>query len=294
MWTRSLPGSSTSASSADATPITIEEAFAYCRAHPVADIDLDRFLGIFTTDAHRIVDARDVGLLGIIMDRLTIVDGAKPFEWIGGEIEKIDARIFPIVIERLRRTARKFGIPAIDVTLSGHWSSVREPLARTGAHPQFVDIELTHADCDWGPDRPLPAGWRWVLVTPDRERAYIALLDRGMGPMPGVYVPPEAEALASMRTTADGAKLLLDATGEARAMVRCKLAKRYLHLICCAPELKGKGLGRLALDEVRRMLGPGPLHLTVVKQNDHAHGFYLHMGFAPTEEVETWRLKIHE
>lgn len=75
-------------------------------------------------------------------------------------------------------------------------------------------------------------------------------------------------------------------------MVRCKLAKRYLHLIACAPEMRGRGLGRLALDEVRRMLGPGPLHLTVVKQNARAHGFYLHMGFAPTEEVETWRMRI--
>lgn len=279
-------------SSDRAASITIEEAFAYCRAHPVAGIDLERFLGIFVTDAHRIVDARDFGLVGIIMDRLTIADGAKPFEWIGGEIDKIDAKIFPAVFERLQRTARELGIPAIDITLSGHWSSVRDLLVRAGVHPQFIDFEMTHADCAWGPDRPLPTGWRWVLVTPDREPAYVALLNRGMGPMPGVYVPAEAEAIASMRTTADGTKLLLDEAGEARAMVRCKLTRRYLHLIACAPEMRGRGLGRLALDEVRRMLGPGPLHLSVVKQNEHAHGFYLHMGFIETEQVETWRMKI--
>lgn len=287
MWIRSLPESS------DRTPtITIDEAFVYCRAHPVANIDLDRFLGIFTTDAHRIVDARDVGLVGIIMDRLTIVDGAKPFEWIGAEIDKIDATIFPVAIERLRRTASDLGIPAVDVSLNGHWSNVRDLLLREGAEPKFVDIELTHRDCNWGPDRPLPDGWRWALVTPEYEPAYISLLNRGMGPMPGVYVPPDAEAIASMRTTADGTKLLLDAEGEAQAMIRCKLTRRYLHLITSAPDMRGRGLGRLALDEVRRMLGPGPLHLTVVKQNAHAHGFYMHMGFAPTEEIETWRLKI--
>ena len=77
-----------------AASITIAEAFAYCRAHPVEHVDLERFLGIFTTDARRIIDARDVGLLGIIMDRLTIQDGAKPFEWIGAEIESIGADIF--------------------------------------------------------------------------------------------------------------------------------------------------------------------------------------------------------
>jgi GNAT superfamily N-acetyltransferase len=274
------------------TAITIEEAFAWCRAHPVEHIDLERFLGIFTTDARRIIDARDHGLIGLIMDRLIIQDGAKPFEWIGAAVDKIDPRVFPILIERLRSTARLFGIPAIDVTLSGHWAGVRDELAREGAHPKFVDIELTHADCNWGPDRPIPRGWHWERVTPERESAYISLVNRGMGPMPGVYVPPEAEALASMRTTADGTKLLLDSEGEAQAMVRCKLAQRYLHLICCAPDKKGRGLGRLALDEARRMLEPGPLHLTVVKQNEGAHGFYMHMGFVPTEEVETWRLPI--
>lgn len=281
-----------SAESSASFPITIEEAFAYCRAHPVAGVDLERLLGIFVSGPHCILDARDHGLLGIVMDRLTIAGGAKPFEWIGGETKKIDARIFPIVFERLRRTARGLATPAIDIMLSGHWSNVRDLLALEGAHPQFVDLELIHADCDWGPDRPIPDGWRWVLVSPEREPAYLDLVNRGMGPMPGIYLPPEAEAIASMRTTADGTKLLLDAKGEAQAMVRCKLAKRYLHLVCCAPEQKGRGLGRLALDEVRRMLGPGPLHLTVVKQNTNAHSFYLHMGFAPIDEVETWRIWI--
>src|SRR6185369_16501272 len=97
MWTRFLP------ESLDKASITIEEAFAYCRAHPVAGIDLERLLGIFTTDTH------------------SIVDGAKPFEWIGGDIDKIDAATFPAVFERLRDTARGLRIPAVDITLSGHW-----------------------------------------------------------------------------------------------------------------------------------------------------------------------------
>jgi hypothetical protein len=289
MWTRSLPESS---DRAPHSAITIEEAFDYGRKHPVEHVDLERFLGIYTTDARSIVDLRDHGLVGAILDRLAIMDGAKPFEWVGAEVDRIEPPVFPIVIERLRGVARDLGIPAVDIPLSGPWSGVRHLMVGQGLHPQFVDVEMTHADCAWGPDRPLPAGWRWVLVTPEHEAAYISLLNRGMGPMPGVYVPPEAEALVSMRTMADGTKLLLDTEGEAQAMIRCKLAKRYLHLVCCAPEKKDRGLGRLALDEVRRMLGPGPLHLTVVKQNERAHGFYLHMGFAPTEEVETWRLPI--
>ena len=145
MWTRSLPGSLAH----KAPSITIGEAFAYCRAHPVEHIDLERFLGIFTTDADRIVDARDIGLLGIIMDRLMIVDGAKPFEWIGGEIGRIDETTFPIVFARVREAARRLGIPAVDISLNGHWSNVCDLLAREGVHPQFVDVEMTHADCAW-------------------------------------------------------------------------------------------------------------------------------------------------
>jgi len=33
----------------DRASITIEEAFAWCRAHPVEHVDLERFLGTFTT-----------------------------------------------------------------------------------------------------------------------------------------------------------------------------------------------------------------------------------------------------
>lgn len=110
--------------------------------------------------------------------------------------------------------------------------------------------------------------------------------------MPGIYIPPEAEAIGSMRTTAEGTRVLLDAAGAARALVRCKIEKRYIHLLARCPELKGRGLGTLALDEATRMLDPGPLHLTVVKQNRVAHDFYLRNGFVPTEEVETWQIRI--
>src|SRR5262245_25482233 len=142
MWTRSLPESSAHSACSAPSAITIEEAFAWCRAHPVAHVDLERFLGIFTTDARSIIEASDHGLIGLIMDRLTIQDGAKPFEWIGATVDKVDPRTFPILIERLRGAARLFAIPAVDVTLSGHWASVREELAREGAYPKFVDIEL--------------------------------------------------------------------------------------------------------------------------------------------------------
>ena len=68
----SIPSSAES--SASAPSITIEEAFAYCRANPIDGVDLERFLGIFASDARSIIDARDVGLLGLIMDRLMIAD----------------------------------------------------------------------------------------------------------------------------------------------------------------------------------------------------------------------------
>jgi GNAT superfamily N-acetyltransferase len=127
---------------------------------------------------------------------------------------------------------------------------------------------------------------------PEHEAAYYDLLRRGLGPMPGVYIPPEAEAIASMRTTADGTRVLLDDGDRARALVRCKIEKRYIHLLARCPEMQGRGLGALCLDEAARLLGPGPLHLSVVKQNRVAHDFYLRNGFAPTEEVETWQVRV--
>lgn len=297
---RSLPESSTSepstgASAAGASSITIDKAFAYCRAHPLDGVDLDRLLGIFTSGPASIVDARDHGLLGIIMDRLQVGDGAKPFEWIGGTADGIAPDLAPVLLGRIAAAGRALGLPAIDITLQGHWAKARAQLAAAGAAPRYVDVEMTRPPIDlpagdWPPR--LPAGWHWEQAVPDHEMAYYDLLQRSLGPMPGVYIPPEAEAIASMRTTADGTRVLLDETGRARALVRCKMDKRYIHLLARCPEMKGGGLGSLALDEAQRLLGPGPLHLTVVKQNRVAHEFYLRNGFAPTEEVETWQLPV--
>lgn len=69
-----------------------------------------------------------------------------------------------------------------------------------------------------------------------------------MDPMPGVYVPHEAEALASMRTTADGTKRLLDTEGD-------RIMNDWAHH---AAELIGKAeLKRLST----RSDAPGLMHL---------------------------------
>ncbi|HNB28576.1 MAG TPA: GNAT family N-acetyltransferase [Alphaproteobacteria bacterium] len=291
MSTPSSPASSSSLPQ-QASSLSIADAFAYCRAHPVEGVDLERVLGIFTSGPACIVDAREHGLLGIVMDRLRVADGAKPFEWIGGPAEKIAAEIAPVLLRRIVDAARSLGLPAIDVTLQGHWSAVRDQLAAAGARPRYVDVEMTRPEGAFAAPAPLPEGWRWAAVMPDHEPAYYDLLVRSLGLMPGVYIPPEAEAIASMRTTADGTRVLLDNAGRARALVRCKIGKRYIHLLARCPEMRGRGLGALALDEAARLLGPGPLHLTVVEQNRVAHDFYLRNGFAATEEIETWQLPI--
>lgn len=286
MSIRSSPESSASAST------SIEEAFAYCRAHPLEGVDLQRFLGIFVSGSDCILDARDHGLLGIVMDRLLISDGAKLFEWIGGTAARIAPEAVPDLLRRLTAIARKVGAPAIDMTLHRHWLNVREELRACGAVPRYVDVEMTRPDRDMREPAPLPQGWRWVPAAPDHESAYYDLLLRSLGPMPGIYMPPEAEAIASMRTTADGSRVLLDETDRARALVRCKIEKRYIHLLARCPEMRGRGLGALALDEAERLLGPGPLHLSVVKQNRRAHDFYRRSGFQETEEIETWQMRI--
>lgn len=281
---------SSAESSASAPSITIEEAFAYCRAHPVDGVDLERFLGIFASGPNCILDARDHGLLGIVMDRLTIQDGAKPFEWIGGPTAQVPPESAPELVRRLKSVGRSIGVPAIDVTLQGAWSEVRAQLAEQGGRPRYVDVEMTCFDEALRDPKPLPVGWQWIWAVPDHEREYYNLLMRSLAPMPGVYVPPITEAIQSMRTT--NARILVDDTGHARALVRCRIEDRYIHLLARCPEMKGRGLGALALDEAQRLMGPGPMHLSVVKQNTLAHSFYVRNGFQDMEEIETWQVPV--
>ena len=80
----------------------------------------------------------------------------------------------------------------------------------------------------------------------------------------------------AVRVLCDGRRIL--------AALRYAPDEAFLHSIVRDPEAKGRGLGRLVLDEARRCLPGRALTLNVVSSNRVALELYKRHGFAITAD----------
>lgn len=270
----------------------IDSVLDYCWQHPIPDVDVDRFLRHLSTLPDALVDLREHGLLGVILDRAKNADGARPFEWIGASIKQINPALCRLACQEMFKKARALDITMLDLPVVALWQPVLPELRALGARESYIDWEMEHPDGDWGEDAPVSDGWRWKHVTPDLDETYVRLLRRAFSGIPGLYLMSDAEMGRALDESRDGARLLFDEAGEARALVRCRIAKRYIHAIARDPNLRGQQLGRLAMDEARRILGKGGLRLTVVAQNKTAVDLYRRLGFVIVEENATITLPV--
>ena len=108
-------------------------------------------------------------------------------------------------------------------------------------------------------------------------------------------------ASACKRPTADGMPPLAPVACELPRITADDLAERYpshLH-INLVPRLQGRGIGRrliATLISALRDHGSRGLHLLVGRANQHAVGFYRHVGFSelPATDVHTFVMQLSE
>jgi len=272
--------------------ISIEAALDYCRRYPVPKVDAERFLRHLSTPPNALVDMRDVGWLGVVLNRALDVNGATPFEWIGAETKILALDLAARALQEIGARAKAMSISAVHILMTPAWAGTETALREAGASPIYHDLDMSHADGEWGDDVSLPEGWRWVGFEDSLGQDYVELLRRSFGDQPGFYMPSEEEVLRGLRETAAGTRILIDENGIMRAIMRCRPEKRYIHAIARDPDCRGLGLGRLAMDEARRVLGRGPIALSTVKENRAAVRLYQKLGFATESEMVTWLLPV--
>jgi ribosomal protein S18 acetylase RimI-like enzyme len=85
-------------------------------------------------------------------------------------------------------------------------------------------------------------------------------------------------------TVGRGAVRVLGDGGHILAALRYAPDDAFLHSIVRDPEAKGRGFGRLVLDEARRQLPGRALTLNVVSSNRVALDLYKRHGFAITAD----------
>ncbi len=268
---------SSSASSAD-----LEGLVAFCRAHPAPDSDPERFLRRLASGPEAMVDMRDEGLVAVIIDLVKSATACPPLELVGLRGDTIPPATARRLVEDSLRRAQALGLPGLEFLLRPHWAPHREMLEDLGFVFAYGDLDMECAAPEaWGPDAAIPDGWQWSDVGDRWISDYFRVQRDAFVGIPGFFMPSEAEMRRTLAKAGAAGRILNDGR-RGFAILRLNLDEGIIHAVARDPGFKGRGLGRLALDEARRRMPGRPLYLNVVDSNQPALSLYERHGFRTT------------
>ena len=263
----------------------LEALIDYCREHPAPDVDLERFLRHLSSGLPAIVDRRDAGVVGVILDRARSPGGAAQFHVVGCAAAAIGAATAEAVLSQAFAAGRELGLAALDLAVDAFWAPHRPLLEAMVMRLAYCDLSMRCGDVAWGPDADLPEGLAWRDLAPDRIDDYLRLQEAAFAGIDGIYAPELAEqrrvlaaGKVAVRVLTDGARIL--------AALRYRAEDAFLYSLVRDPAAKGRGFGRLMLDEARRRLPGRALTLDVVSSNRPALDLYRRHGFETVREQD--------
>ena len=271
----------------------LEPLIAYCRQHPAPDVDLERFLRHLSSGLSAIVDRRDAGVVGVILDRARSPSGAAQFHVVGSAASAIDAATAEAVLYQALAAGRKLGLAALDLAIDAFWAQHRPLQEAMGMRLAYCDLSMRSSDGAWGPDAELPERCAWHDLTPDRIDDYLRLQKAAFAGTDGIYAPEPAEQRRVLTTGKVAVRILSDGT-RILAALRYRAEDAFLYSLVRDPAAKGRGLGRLMLDEARRRLPGRALHLDVVSSNRPALELYRRHGFEIVRELDVMSKRLRD
>jgi ribosomal protein S18 acetylase RimI-like enzyme len=261
----------------------IDDLVAWCAAYPLPDSDSERFLRHLSSGPAAIVDRRDAGAVCVVLDRARSGAGCCPLELAGLSPGALTDGLAQELVDAAAKQAAKLGLAGIDLMMTDEWAPHRRSIEHRGFAYAYGDLDMLCAAPDWGQDLALPDRLEWrdldAPLIDDFLRAYRA----AFAGLPGVYFPDEAEQRRVIATARGAVRVLTDGR-RVLAALRYSPSEAFLHSIVRDPEVKGRGFGRLVLDEARRCLPGRALTLNVVSSNRVALDLYKRHGFAITAD----------
>jgi ribosomal protein S18 acetylase RimI-like enzyme len=259
----------------------VDALVAWCAAHPVPDTDAERFLRHLTSGPAAIVDRRTEGAVCVILDRARSGIGSAPLELAG--CAALDGDLAEALVAAAADQARALGLSGIDLMINDLLAPHRPRIERQGFTFAYRDLDMLCATPDWGQDLPVPQDLAWCDLSSALIDDFLRVYRAAFIDLPGVYLADDAEqhrvlaaARGAVRVLSDGERVL--------AALRYSPDEAFLHSIVRDPRVKGRGFGRLVLDEARRQLPGRPLTLNVVSSNRVALDLYRRHGFAITAD----------
>lgn len=278
-----------STTSSAASSAALEALLGFCAAHPVQDTDAPRFLKHLNSGPRAIIDWRDRGVVAVLLDTIIGEGGVVRFELVGLGDGALTPVLAVALLSELAERAPALGTAATEIAVTPIWAAHRPAIEAAGYRLYYTDCDMVCRDPDWGADHPLPPGSRWADAAPDWVDEYIRVLQSGFAGVPGAFVPPAEEVRRYLVKSGIRARILIE-NGMAAAVLRYTEPENYINAVVRSAGQKGRGLGRLIMDEARRCLvthgnNKGPMRLTVVDTNTAAIELYRRCHFEIEKEV---------
>ena len=261
----------------------IDDLLAWCAAHPIPDSDTERFLRHLSSGPSAIVDRRDAGAVCVVLDRARSGAGCAPLELAGLRPGALTDALARELVTAAAEKAGRLGLEGIDLMITDEWAPHRRSIEHAGFAYAYSDLDMRCDASDWGADVALSQALAWRDIEPALIDDFLRVYRAAFAGLPGVYFPDEAEQRRVI-AVGRGAIRVLCAGNRVLAALRYAPGEAFLHSIVRDPEVKGRGFGRLVLDEARRQLPGRALSLNVVSSNRAALDLYKRHGFAITAD----------
>lgn len=261
----------------------IDDLIAWCAAHPVPDSDTERFLRHLSSGPAAIIDRRAEGAVCVILDRARSGVGCSPLELAGCRPGALSDALAKELVTTAAARADALGLNGIDLMITDEWAPHRRSIEGSGFAYAYGDLDMLCAAPDWGQDMAVPEGLAWHDLDPALIDGFLRVYRAAFADLPGVYFADEAEQRRMLAVGRGAVRVLCDRR-RVLAALRYSPDEAFLHSIVRDPAAKGKGFGRLVLDEARRQLPGRALSLNVVSSNRAALDLYKRHGFAITAD----------
>ncbi|WP_395016412.1 GNAT family N-acetyltransferase [Dongia sp.] len=261
----------------------IDDLVAWCAAHPIPDADAERFLRHLSSGPAAIIDARDAGAVCVILDRARSGTGCAPVELAGLRPGAMTDALADSLVAEIAARSRRLGLKGVDLMITPEWAPHRRSIENAGFAYAYGDLDMHCPEPDWGQDLALPKLLQWRDIVPRLVDDFLRTYRAAFAGLPGVYFPDESEQRRVIAVGRGAIRVLCDG-GRVLAALRYSPDQAFLHSIVRDPAVKGRGFGRLVLDEARRQLPGRALSLNVVSSNRVALDLYKRHGFAITAD----------
>ena len=266
-----------------AASAAIDDLVAWCAAHPVPDTDAERFLRHLNSGPAAVIDRRDAGAICVILDRARSGTGCSPLELAGLRPGALTDLLAEALVTAAAEQAGHLGLNGIDLMVTQEWTPHRKNIEDSGFAYAYGDLDMLCAAPDWGQNLAVPEGLAWRDLDSGLMDEFLRVYRAAFADLPGVYFADEAEQRRVL-TVGRGAVRVLCEGSRILAALRYSPDEAFLHSIVRDPAAKGRGLGRLVLDEARRQLPGRALTLNVVSSNRVALDLYRRHGFEITAD----------